>query len=158
MLRPSGRRGDDDLDPFMDRTSRVQGRTVIASSVDIVHLTSRLHLPLFLLAYGSAHPPSDPPPAVYDPYLHAPIVRPHIPYRSSAQEPLNEFSGPARKLGAEFFEERKKVKASDWEQTGPTEGGPVDLKLIPSYSDHVAGSWFIEVPIALHGTYKVEPY
>ncbi|KAI5652332.1 hypothetical protein M9H77_29519 [Catharanthus roseus] len=35
--------------------------------------------------------------------------------------------------------QRKRVKASDWEQTGPAEGGPVDPELIPSYSGHVAG-------------------
>ncbi|KAI5650633.1 hypothetical protein M9H77_36638 [Catharanthus roseus] len=44
--------------------------------------------------------------------------------------------------------QRKKVKTSNWEQTGPTEGGLVDLELIPSYGGHVTGSWFIEVPIA----------
>ncbi|KAI5677266.1 hypothetical protein M9H77_08216 [Catharanthus roseus] len=32
---------------------------------------------------------------------------------------------------------RKRVKASDWEQIGPAEGGPVDPKLIPSYGGHV---------------------
>ncbi|KAI5658440.1 hypothetical protein M9H77_27233 [Catharanthus roseus] len=54
--------------------------------------------------------------------------------------------------------QRKKVKASDWEQTCPVEGGPVDPELIPSYGGHVAGpiwrSWFIEVLITLHGTYR----
>ncbi|KAI5659563.1 hypothetical protein M9H77_28356 [Catharanthus roseus] len=34
IVRPSGRRGDDDLDPVMERTGRVQGRTVTASSRD----------------------------------------------------------------------------------------------------------------------------
>ncbi|KAI5682793.1 hypothetical protein M9H77_04021 [Catharanthus roseus] len=32
MVRPSGRRGDDDLGPVTERTGRVQGRTVTASS------------------------------------------------------------------------------------------------------------------------------
>ncbi|KAI5680276.1 hypothetical protein M9H77_01503 [Catharanthus roseus] len=32
--------------------------------------------------------------------------------------------------------QRKRVKASDWEQTGPAEGGPVDPELIPSYGGH----------------------
>ncbi|KAI5649783.1 hypothetical protein M9H77_35788 [Catharanthus roseus] len=35
---------------------------------------------------------------VYDPYLVAPTVRPHMPYRSSAQEPLTKFSGPPDSL------------------------------------------------------------
>ncbi|KAI5680821.1 hypothetical protein M9H77_02048 [Catharanthus roseus] len=155
MVRPSSRRGDDDLGPVTDMTGRVQGRTVTASSRS---------------AYGSAYPHSQPPPTVYDPYLAAPTVRPHIPYRSSAQEPLTEFSGHARQLGAKFFYfifralhwERKRVKASDWEQTGPAEGGSVDLELIPSYEGHVAGSiwrsWHIKVSVTLHGTYRVEPY
>ncbi|KAI5649409.1 hypothetical protein M9H77_35414 [Catharanthus roseus] len=29
----------------------------------------------------------------------------HIPYRFSAQEPLNEFSSPTRKLGVDFFDQ-----------------------------------------------------
>ncbi|KAI5681096.1 hypothetical protein M9H77_02323 [Catharanthus roseus] len=33
---------------------------------------------------------------------------------------------------------RKKVKASDWEQTGVAERGPIDPELIPSYGGHVA--------------------
>ncbi|KAI5658221.1 hypothetical protein M9H77_27014 [Catharanthus roseus] len=37
---------------------------------------------------------------------------------------------------------------------GPAEGGPVDPELIPSYGGYVAGPWFIEVPIALHDTYR----
>ncbi|KAI5683785.1 hypothetical protein M9H77_05013 [Catharanthus roseus] len=34
---------------------------------------------------------------------------------------------------------RKKVKPSDWEQTEPAEGGPIDPELIPSYGRHIAG-------------------
>ncbi|KAI5658292.1 hypothetical protein M9H77_27085 [Catharanthus roseus] len=33
----------------------------------------------------------------------------------------------------------KACDASDWEQIGPAEGGPVDPKFIPSYSGYVAG-------------------
>ncbi|KAI5667090.1 hypothetical protein M9H77_16943 [Catharanthus roseus] len=127
-----GRRRDDDLGPVMDRTGRVQSRTVTASSRGVrgrlVHPTSRApgsstqpplvpfksrpphpsclsHTPVPYEAYGSAYPHSQPPPAVYDPYLAAPIVRPHIPYRSSAQEFLTEFSSPARQLGAKVDDE-----------------------------------------------------
>ncbi|KAI5649948.1 hypothetical protein M9H77_35953 [Catharanthus roseus] len=134
MVRPSGRRADDDLGPVTNKTCRVQGRTVIVSfrSVRGRHSTSDLqstliplpaglhydtgtpvsstqpppiplksrpplsshisHTPVPYEAYGSAHPHSQPPSAVYDPYLAAPTVRPHIPYRSSAQELLTEFS------------------------------------------------------------------
>ncbi|KAI5672480.1 hypothetical protein M9H77_12844 [Catharanthus roseus] len=35
--------------------------------------------------------------------------------------------------------QRKKVKSSKWEQTGPSEGGLVDPELIPLYDGHVAG-------------------
>ncbi|KAI5656359.1 hypothetical protein M9H77_25152 [Catharanthus roseus] len=37
-------------------------------------------------------------------------------------------------------QKRKKLKLSDWEQTGPAEGGPVDPELIPSYGGHDRGS------------------
>ncbi|KAI5664394.1 hypothetical protein M9H77_23717 [Catharanthus roseus] len=55
-------------------------------------------------------------------------------------------------------QKRKKVKPSDWEQTKTTEGGPVDSELIPSYGRHVAGSWFIEVPISLYSTHWLGTY
>ncbi|KAI5657631.1 hypothetical protein M9H77_26424 [Catharanthus roseus] len=69
-----------------------------------LHLSHLPHTPVPYDVYGSPHPPSHPPSAVYDPYLHVPTIRPHIPYRSSAQEFLNKFSGLARKLGADFFD------------------------------------------------------
>ncbi|KAI5681524.1 hypothetical protein M9H77_02752 [Catharanthus roseus] len=53
MVRPSGRRGDADLGPVTNRTGRVEGRPVTASSRgvrgDIVLLTSPLLLPLLHL-------------------------------------------------------------------------------------------------------------
>ncbi|KAI5657286.1 hypothetical protein M9H77_26079 [Catharanthus roseus] len=75
MVRPSSHRGDDDLGPVTDKACRVEGRTITTSSRD----------------------------TVYDPYLYAPTVRPHIPYRSTAQEPLQEFSGLPRQIEVEFF-------------------------------------------------------
>ncbi|KAI5647977.1 hypothetical protein M9H77_33982 [Catharanthus roseus] len=138
MVRPSGHRADDDLGLITDRTSRVQSRTITASSRGVRGRHSTLDLPstptplpaglhydtgapgsstqpphvpfrsrpplpshpsytpIPYEAYGSAHPHLQPLPAVYDPYLATPTVCPHIPYRSSAQEPLTEFSGPAR--------------------------------------------------------------
>ncbi|KAI5648783.1 hypothetical protein M9H77_34788 [Catharanthus roseus] len=37
-------------------------------------------------------------------------------------------------------QKRKKVKASEWEQTEPAEGGPIDPELILSYGGHDHGS------------------
>ncbi|KAI5653186.1 hypothetical protein M9H77_30373 [Catharanthus roseus] len=274
MVRPSRRRGDDDLGLVTDSTGRVHGRTVTASSRGTRgrHSTSNLpaiptplppaipfrsrpplqpHLsytPVPYEAYESAHPgPSHPPNTVYDPYLHAPTIRPRIPYRSaigveffyqmvgttphdsscsthgyshadfgvSSSEPyigkpvyrgeanergddsgdggddgedegedasdeeqpmpaapvahasgsdgrprhenrkglLESFMSMIKKISRSRnkrpdvacevlapTQRRNKVKPSDWEQTGPTDGGPVDLELIPSYGGHVAGS------------------
>ncbi|KAI5650850.1 hypothetical protein M9H77_36855 [Catharanthus roseus] len=210
MVRLSGRRGDDDLGPVTDRTCRVEGRTVTASSrgeagysiqPPAVPFRSRpplqphlSHTPVPYEPYGFAHPPSHSTNTVYDPYLHAPtVVRPCIPYRSTTHEPILEFRGQSWQIRIEFFyqklgaapqdsscsthgyshteygisssdpyvlgpiegshnkrpevardvpaptQKRKKVKASDWEQTGAAKGGPVDLELIPSYGGHVTG-------------------
>ncbi|KAI5673782.1 hypothetical protein M9H77_14146 [Catharanthus roseus] len=38
-----------------------------------------------------------------------------------------------------YVGDEKKVKPSNWEQTGLAKGGPVDPELIPSYGGHVAG-------------------
>ncbi|KAI5676694.1 hypothetical protein M9H77_07644 [Catharanthus roseus] len=145
MVRPSGRRGDDDLGPVTDRTGLVEGRTITASSRGLrgrhsisdlpstpnpllasfhydtgapessiqpppVPFRSRPPLPShpsYTLVpyepYGFAHPPSHPPDIVYDPYLDAPTVRPHIPYRSVAQEPPQEFSSQLSQIRVEFF-------------------------------------------------------
>ncbi|KAI5650335.1 hypothetical protein M9H77_36340 [Catharanthus roseus] len=35
--------------------------------------------------------------------------------------------------------QRKRVKASNWEQTGSADGGPIDPKLIQSYGGHDHG-------------------
>ncbi|KAI5678353.1 hypothetical protein M9H77_09303 [Catharanthus roseus] len=62
------------------------------------------HTPVPYEAYESEHlEPSHPPDTVYDPYLHAPTIRPRIPYRSAAQEPILEFNGLPRQIGVEFF-------------------------------------------------------
>ncbi|KAI5649558.1 hypothetical protein M9H77_35563 [Catharanthus roseus] len=145
MFRPSDCRGEDDLGSITDKTGRVEGRTITASSRSLrgrhstsdfpstpnpfptsfhydtgasgsstqpppVPFRSRPPLPSHLSytpvpyeVYGSAHPPSHHPDTVYDPYLHAPTVRPHISYRSAAQEPLKEFIGQSSKIGVEFF-------------------------------------------------------
>ncbi|KAI5652679.1 hypothetical protein M9H77_29866 [Catharanthus roseus] len=127
-----------------------------------VHFLSRLplpslssHTPVLYDAYRSAHPPSYPCPQCMIPT-----------YILLLYKPLNEFSGLARKLGAEFFEpmvgavppdssySTHDYTATDYGvlssepfictlrvigvQTGP-EGDPVDPELIPSYGGHVAG-------------------
>ncbi|KAI5669305.1 hypothetical protein M9H77_19158 [Catharanthus roseus] len=74
MVRPSGRREDADLGPVIDRTGRVEGHPVTASSRSEarssiqppdVHFRSRpplhphqSHTPVPYELYGSAHPPS----------------------------------------------------------------------------------------------------
>ncbi|KAI5658703.1 hypothetical protein M9H77_27496 [Catharanthus roseus] len=65
------------------------------------------HTPMPYEAYESAHLPShtSPPDIVYDPYLHAPTIRPRIPYRSAAQEPILEFSSQPRQIGVKFFDQ-----------------------------------------------------
>ncbi|KAI5677449.1 hypothetical protein M9H77_08399 [Catharanthus roseus] len=145
MVRPGGRRCDDDLGLVMDRTNRVHGHTVTVLSRGTRgrHSTSNLpatptslvpgfhhgigapgtctqppiitfrsqpplqqymsYTPVSYEAYRSAHLPSHPPDTIYDPYLHAPTIRPCIPYRSAAQEPILEFSGHPRQIGVEFF-------------------------------------------------------
>ncbi|KAI5672138.1 hypothetical protein M9H77_12502 [Catharanthus roseus] len=144
MVRHSGHRGDNDHGAVTDRTGRIEGCTITASSRGLRgrHSTSDLpstlnplpacfhydtgalrsstqpppipfrsrpplpshpsytHLPYE--PYGSAHPPSHLQ-IVYDPYLHAPIVRPHIPYRSVALEPIQEFNSQPRQIGVELF-------------------------------------------------------
>ncbi|KAI5661530.1 hypothetical protein M9H77_20853 [Catharanthus roseus] len=237
-------------------TGRVEGRTVTASSRGVRgrHSTSDLPATPTYLAHGFHHGTD----IVYDPYLHVPIIRPCIPYRSATQEPILEFIGQSRQIWTKFFaqmfgavpqdsscsthgyshakygvsssvpyiprpanrdegdyagdeeqlvpvahasgsdgrsrhekgrgltgsfmsvmskiaesrnkrpevarevsaltQKRKKVKPSDWEQTCPAEGGPVDPELLPSYGGYVAGSWFIEVPVALYGTHRAACY
>ncbi|KAI5669169.1 hypothetical protein M9H77_19022 [Catharanthus roseus] len=164
MVRSGAHRGDDNLGPVTDRTGRVQGRTITASSQglmgnDIVPPNSLLLLPIL--------------------HLVSIMVR----------ESILEFIGQSRQIGAEFFNQmfgatpqdfscsihgysyaeygvsssvpyvprpadrvcegdlgfeggakKKKVKASDWEQTEPAEGGPVDPELIPSYGGYDRGS------------------
>ncbi|KAI5672154.1 hypothetical protein M9H77_12518 [Catharanthus roseus] len=100
MVPPSGRRGDTDLGPVTDRTGRVEGRPVTASSRGVRgrHSTSDLPVTPTPLAPGFHHG------TVYDPYLHAlTIVQPRISYRSAIQEPIWEFRGQPRQIGVEFF-------------------------------------------------------
>ncbi|KAI5680946.1 hypothetical protein M9H77_02173 [Catharanthus roseus] len=101
MVRPSGRREVDDLGPVTDRTGRVEGRTVTTSSRGVRGRHSTFDLP----ATPTHLAPSFYHDTVYDPYLHAPTIRPRIPYRSATQEPILEFIGQPRQIGAEFFDQ-----------------------------------------------------
>ncbi|KAI5683176.1 hypothetical protein M9H77_04404 [Catharanthus roseus] len=132
MVRPGGRRGDDDTVTASSRGTR--GRhstsdlpaTLIPLALSFHHGTGahcsstqpptvpfrsrpplQPHLsytPVPYEVYESAHPWTfTPPDTIYDPYLHAPTIRPYIPYRSAAQEPILEFSGQPRQIGVEFF-------------------------------------------------------
>ncbi|KAI5661384.1 hypothetical protein M9H77_20707 [Catharanthus roseus] len=150
MVRPSGRRGDDDLGPVTDRTGRVEGRTVTPSSRGVRGRHSTSDLPGEADERGDddgdggdddhdeGDDDGDEEQTVY--------VAPVAPASGSDGRPRH---GKGKVLTGSFIPEvardvqaptqkRKKVKASDWEQTGATEGGPVDPELIPSYSGHVA--------------------
>ncbi|KAI5672083.1 hypothetical protein M9H77_12447 [Catharanthus roseus] len=248
MVRPSSRRGDDDLGPVTDMTGRVEGRTVIASSrgvrgrhstsdlpvklsilpnhrpylldldlpsnlICLTHLYSISHidlhihfhtpqtqyiiytymlLPLCDLAYRIDLPPrslywslegeadergdddggggddddgnggdddkdkgdddGDEEQTVYvapvastsgsdrhprhgkgkgltDSFMS--VMSKIVGSRNKRPEVAHDVPAPTQK--------RKKVKASNWEQTWAAEGGPVDPELIPSYGGHVAG-------------------
>ncbi|KAI5658109.1 hypothetical protein M9H77_26902 [Catharanthus roseus] len=108
MVLPGGRGGDYDLGPVMDRTgelgSSTQPPAVLFRSRPPLqpHLS---HTPVPYEPYGSVQPSSHPPDIVYDPYLHAPTIRPRIPYRSATQEPILQFIGQPRQIGAEFFDQ-----------------------------------------------------
>ncbi|KAI5680746.1 hypothetical protein M9H77_01973 [Catharanthus roseus] len=96
MVRPSGRRGDADLGPVMDRTGRVEGRPVTASSRGVKgrHSTSDILVTPTPLAPGFPHGTgeagsSTQPPAVLfrsrlplHPYLSHTSV-PYEPYGSA---------------------------------------------------------------------------
>ncbi|KAI5671103.1 hypothetical protein M9H77_11467 [Catharanthus roseus] len=245
MVRPSGRRGDDDLGLVTDKTSQVERRTVTASSRGVRgrHSTSNLHATPTPLAPGFHHGiefigqprqigveffyhmlgaalqdsscsthryshadygisssvPYVPRPAdrVFegdmgfegdrglarskkesDPYILrerwmradegddagdeeqfvpvAPVAlvsgsdgRPRhekgkgltgsfMSVMSKIAGSRNKRPDVAREVPAPT-QKRKKVKVSDWEQTSPTDEGPVDPELIPSYRGHVAG-------------------
>ncbi|KAI5678269.1 hypothetical protein M9H77_09219 [Catharanthus roseus] len=215
--RQAGRkcRRNDDLGLVTDRTGRVYGCTVIASSRGVrgrhstcdlpsiptslpaglhndtsapgsstqpplvpfrsrPHISSHLshtHVPYEV--YGYAHPRSQPPPAVYGPYLAPPTEDERVDDGDDDDDDNGEDAGDeeqhvplepvafARKLLTGNFisvmskisgsrdrrpekardvtapTQRKRVKASDWEETGPAKGGPVDSELIPSYGGHL---------------------
>ncbi|KAI5672260.1 hypothetical protein M9H77_12624 [Catharanthus roseus] len=120
MVRPRARRGNDDLGPVIDRTGRVEGRTVTASSRAVRGRHSTSNIPSTSAPIGPATPIpfrtrpsttshrsytpvpydlygySQPPQTSYDPYAHAPSLLICMPgldptqYFSKTQIPLNE--------------------------------------------------------------------
>ncbi|KAI5672327.1 hypothetical protein M9H77_12691 [Catharanthus roseus] len=92
MVRPSGRIGDDDLGPATDRTGRVEGRTVTASSRGVRGHDSTSDLPATLtyLALGFHHGTSKPrssaqPLAI--PFRSRPPLQPHLSHTPVPYEP-----------------------------------------------------------------------
>ncbi|KAI5654437.1 hypothetical protein M9H77_31624 [Catharanthus roseus] len=168
MVRPGKHRGDDDLGPLTDRTDRVHGRSVTTSSREAdeggnngdddggdddqdegVDVGDEEQPVPVAPANGSDERPR-----------HGKgkgLTGSFMSMMSKIQGSRNKRPDVAREVLA-LTQKRKKVKASDWEQTGPADGGPIDPKLIPSYGGHVAGLWFIEVSIALHGTHRAWIY
>ncbi|KAI5648891.1 hypothetical protein M9H77_34896 [Catharanthus roseus] len=61
------------------------------------------HTPVPYEPYGSTQPSSHLLDTVYDPYLHAPIIRPRIRYRSAIHEPILEFIGQSRQIGTWIY-------------------------------------------------------
>ncbi|KAI5665025.1 hypothetical protein M9H77_24348 [Catharanthus roseus] len=155
MVRPSGRRGDDDLGPVTDRIGRVERRTVTASSRGFSwsthgysHAEYSVSSSVPVLMYRGLQIGYSVPVA-HVAYASGPDRRPRhgkgkmltcsfMSVMSKIAGSHNKRPKVAREVPA-LTQKRKKVKPSDWEQTKPAEGSPVDPKLIPSYSGHVAG-------------------
>ncbi|KAI5649817.1 hypothetical protein M9H77_35822 [Catharanthus roseus] len=109
MVRPSGRREGDDLEHSTSDLSATPthlapgfhhgtGEPGSSAQPSAILFRSRPplqpHLSHTLMSYepyGSSQPSSHPTDTVCDPYLHAPTIRPRIPYRSATQEPILEF-------------------------------------------------------------------
>ncbi|KAI5672330.1 hypothetical protein M9H77_12694 [Catharanthus roseus] len=92
MVRPSGRRGDDDLGPVRDRIGRVEGRTVTASSKGVRGRHSIFDLPATPthLAPGFHHGTGEPrsstqPPVV--PFRSRLPFQPHLSHTPVSYEP-----------------------------------------------------------------------
>ncbi|KAI5649413.1 hypothetical protein M9H77_35418 [Catharanthus roseus] len=124
-----GFRGDDDLGHVIDRTSRVEGLAVTASSHGVrgCHSTSDIPSTSAPIGPGMTHPPttlyypytpvpydpygySHPPQTSYDSYAHAPSLPIRMPgldttqYFSRTQILLNKVSGPGLQVACSCVE------------------------------------------------------
>ncbi|KAI5666162.1 hypothetical protein M9H77_16015 [Catharanthus roseus] len=100
MVRPSGRRGDDDLGLVTDRTGRVEGRTVTASTRGVRgrHSTSNLSITPTPFAHGFHHGIgeagySTQPLAV--PFRSRPPLQPHLSHTPVPYEPYRSAHPPS---------------------------------------------------------------
>ncbi|KAI5647814.1 hypothetical protein M9H77_33819 [Catharanthus roseus] len=107
MVRPIGRRGDDDLGPVMDKTGRVEGRTVTASSRGVRgrHSTSDLPVtptpltPGFNRGTGEAGN-STQPSAI--PFRSRPLLQPHLSHTPVSYEPYGFAHPPSHPTGTVY--------------------------------------------------------
>ncbi|KAI5669845.1 hypothetical protein M9H77_19698 [Catharanthus roseus] len=100
MIRPSGRRGDADLGPITNRTSRVEERPVTDSSRGVRgrHSISDLHVTSTPLAPGFHHGTgeagsSTQPPVV--PFRSQPPLQPHLSHTPVPYEPYGSAHPPS---------------------------------------------------------------
>ncbi|KAI5676025.1 hypothetical protein M9H77_06975 [Catharanthus roseus] len=164
MVCPSGRRGDDDIGSVTNRTCRVQGRTVTASSRGVRGRHSTSNLPSTPLPAGFYHDTGAPgsparqlgaeffkqmvgtvqPDSSYN--THGYTARdcgvsssePFIGRRYSVNLGVEADRGPRNKRPDKARDvpastQRKRVKASDWEQIEPAEGDRDILKCRSRY-------------------------
>ncbi|KAI5681896.1 hypothetical protein M9H77_03124 [Catharanthus roseus] len=136
MVRPDGRRGDDDLGPITDRTGRVQGRIVTVSSIGLRrrHSTSDLPSTSTPFAVGFYYDTSAPgllPNHHLGDFFEqivggVPLDSSYSTYDDTATDYGSGNKRPDKTRDISVPTQRKK-------------GGPVDPELIPLYGDHVAG-------------------
>ncbi|KAI5668669.1 hypothetical protein M9H77_18522 [Catharanthus roseus] len=149
-VRPGRRRADDDLGPVTDRISRVHGRTVTTSSRGTRRRHSTFDLPATPTPFapGFQHGTSAPGTHGYS----------HADFGISSSEPY--IGRPAYRVckGDRGFEgdrgpgEKHDRVRSLYIEGEADEGSDDDGD--SGDDDQDEGSWFIEVPIALHGTHR----
>ncbi|KAI5659480.1 hypothetical protein M9H77_28273 [Catharanthus roseus] len=106
MVRYSGHRGDADLGPVTDRTGRVEGRPVTASSRGVrgQHSTSDIPVTPTPLAPSFHHGTGEAGSSIQPPAAPT-VFRPRIPYLSAFQELILYDGSKARQIGVEFIDQ-----------------------------------------------------
>ncbi|KAI5654929.1 hypothetical protein M9H77_32116 [Catharanthus roseus] len=134
MVQPGARRVDDDLRAVTDRTGRVEGRAVTASSRGV---RGRLIHQTYSTVRGNSSSDvglgRDSGTSRSEKAVRVGFMSVMIKIAGSQQERPEKSRPPTNPM------QRKKSKNDSWEQTCPTDGGPQDLVIVPSYSGHVAG-------------------